>query len=388
MYEGYRPETVMNAIVAGQLKATTVPLRDDDNDDSETIHTVPPPPIEKSPTNTPSFGGFGDFDLDLSCLSLSSVLPPPRTPSPPPSPILSRSVSVVRQLRPLTKMPSKRQSSPLLPPMASLSLTRGTWPSDFTGRGTPIDRTRRSEWGGILGEEIVGEDGVLLSSTAIGSFDSPKPTSHRSVSPDWNYVPSTTSAPASLLGAQKASGAPDEVPELAPIEIKGLESDRPDEWDSIMEAVLRPADIISGEGSRSRVLGEVEEEKKEEDSKDEVNGIATPAPVGAAAAATTVVAISESSEPVLDLQAGLDAALDMGLGLSGGRNGTGNGNGDSATSALSAPSDHRDSTTSASGKLEGNGGRSSRLGGKVGWRKMFGRMCRLSSALHLQKGKH
>ncbi|KAJ2916087.1 hypothetical protein MD484_g4338, partial [Candolleomyces efflorescens] len=128
-----------------------------------------------------------------------------------------------------------------LPPNSS----RGSWPGlKYTGRGTPIDRSRSREWGGLITEEDeVAEDGVLFSPPRSASLDSHVRSSQNPMSsPQWSYLPPLLSATPSRSVSAMEDGQPDGVeaiveppPELAPLNIG---ADQAEDWDSIMWSVL------------------------------------------------------------------------------------------------------------------------------------------------------
>lgn len=256
----YPAQDIHDAIAAAQAKANAAPVKDGDNDDE----TIKPRPRSGISTATKSFDteifeGFSHFELDLSCLSRpASPAPsscyhlPPSTPSPPPSPpppvqhTLSRTKSFAQQaIAPLKKTTKKLSSAHLssmtMPPGSS----RGSWPGvKYTGRGTPIDRSRNREWGGFITEEDeVAEDGVLFSSLRSASLDSHVRPSQKSMSsPQWSYLPpllsATPSRSASAVDDEQTEGAESVVeppPELAPLNIG---ADQAEDWGSIMRSVL------------------------------------------------------------------------------------------------------------------------------------------------------
>ena len=260
-------------------------LEVDDSDD-KTIRFSAEPAVHGT-----IFGGFGDFDLDLSCLSPpSSPAPstshlPPDSPSPPSSPILSRTTSFVSQSLPHRK--SKKKFS--LPHLAAtttglMTTSRGSWPLiKYTGRGTPIDRTRRLEWGGFAGEGVA-EDGTLFST-------------FRSIS--------------SSESASRGDGSVHEQPpELGPILIEGLGTDKSEDWDSIMKTVLGSPEVPPASTTEVTVL--------QADSEPEVQ------PKGKLiATAESRFMTPEQMEELnngLEIDLGLNAALDLGLGRRGGMN--------------------------------------------------------------------
>ncbi|KAG6885867.1 hypothetical protein C0992_004830 [Termitomyces sp. T32_za158] len=150
------------------------------------------PTLTASPTAIPTFSGFKDFDLDLTCLSLPASLPASIYED-------ARSISIALSVSPRhsislsfrapsptnscrSKVSTTKSASPLLQNQSSTSVPRGPWPLvRYVGRGTPIDRTRRSEWGATSTEDDgdadadaddVGEDGMCLPSLRALSIDS------------------------------------------------------------------------------------------------------------------------------------------------------------------------------------------------------------------------
>ncbi|KAJ7914667.1 hypothetical protein B0H13DRAFT_1611277, partial [Mycena leptocephala] len=118
----------------------------------------------------------------------------------------------------------------------------GSWPlSRYVGRGTPIDRGRRSEWGGNgAGGEDVAEDGVLSSNVRSTSIDSIPQTSQRSISPltEWNYIspPPVVYEPYSKRRRSTVSLEP--LPEFLKIHLYGVDSNSSAEWASSTQKIL------------------------------------------------------------------------------------------------------------------------------------------------------
>lgn len=290
----------------------------DDNDD-KTIHFSVGPAIHGT-----IFDGFTDFDLDLSCLSPPSSPTPstsnplPDSPSPPPSPILSRSTSFISQMSPLPQKKSKKKvSSPQLGATVGPATTsRGSWPLiKYAGRGTPIDRNRRLEWGGFAGE--VAEDGILFSNTGVRStsLDLAKRQSRRPASPKWSRVSAFSSSHSQTASSESASrGADENPPELAPSLIEGLGTDKTDEWDSIMKTVL----ASSSEAPASDPTKDVPRTVPQADSEPDVHFKRN--------SAATIESRFMSPEQIeqlnngLEIDLGLNAPLDLGLGRRGGMN--------------------------------------------------------------------
>lgn len=180
----------------------------------------------------------------------------------------------------------------------------------YAGRGTPIDRNRRIEWGGFVGEEV-GEDGVLFSSIRSASMDSATRPSQRSLSSEWNH--STSPAlPTSFLGREPGHrpriSLDDPVPALAPIEFESESLDDSSEWDSIMQTVLRPTESPPP----PEILPVIEETLPEEPPK--------PNNLPPVDLRTISPERLEQLNAGLNIDLGLDNALDLGLGQQGGMN--------------------------------------------------------------------
>jgi len=300
--------------------AVVVQAEVDDSDD-KTIHFSVGPAIHGT-----IFDGFTDFDLDLSCLSPpgsptpSTSSPLPDSPSPPSSPILSRSTSFVSQMSPLPQKKSKKKvSSPQLGAVAgSATTSRGSWPLiKYAGRGTPIDRNRRLEWGGFAGGEVA-EDGILFSGTGVRSTSLDMRQSRRSVPSGWSHISALSSSHSHTASSESASRAGDSVhehpPELAPSLIEGLGTDKSDEWDSIMKTVL----ASSTEAEASNLTKDVPRTAPQAVSEPDVHLKRN--------SAATIESRFMSPEQIeqlnngLEIDLGLNAALDLGLGRRGGMN--------------------------------------------------------------------
>ncbi|TFK34299.1 hypothetical protein BDQ12DRAFT_375247 [Crucibulum laeve] len=380
MVETYHPEAIMDAIVAAQIEATTVPLREDDDD---TIHGA----AEAKVTNRAATFEFSDFDLDLSCLSTAV---PPASPSPPPSPILSRSISFAKHLAPLSgQKQMKRQSSPLLAPNTTTSIIQGTWPSpEYTGRGTPIDRNRRVEWGGTTNDEV-GEDGILFSAVRSTSLDSAiRP--RRSMSPEWQYlspIPSSKSPspPGSDRRYSLRRSIGEKVPDLTPIEIKGIDPDQPEDWASMMQAVLGSAEGASTSNLEAKPVEKVEEKAAAREVTEEAL-ITSPSAL-----------IEEPNDLELDMDLGIGEALNKGLGLHGpgmtffdlgilpntGRESPSVYSSQTASARISRPSSPSERKSMTSSKEAERSGKSETKSSKPGLlKRVLGRFRRLPDALH------
>ncbi|KAF4609733.1 hypothetical protein D9613_012015 [Agrocybe pediades] len=286
-----------------------------------------------SKIDTSIFDVFKEFELDLSCLSPpASPVPstselPPLTPSPPTSPVLARSTSFTSQL---TIMPKKSKSSGKAS-SAQLSSTvpagsRGSWPLiKYAGRGTPIDKSRRMEWGGLSGEDVA-EDGVLFTSVRSTSLDSGRGQSQRSLSPEWNYLSALSSSHSQSTHSETLSRRTPSIyeppPEIAPLQI----ADKIDEWDTIMKTVLSPtleapefaesADDLAAHQGASENKGDSRAGATSggASASDEPNDVAAP---------SSPMMSPEQIEQLnngLEIDLGINAALDLGLGQKGGMN--------------------------------------------------------------------
>ncbi|KAG6874782.1 hypothetical protein C0992_006576 [Termitomyces sp. T32_za158] len=273
--------------------------------------------LTASPTAIPTFSGFKDFDLDLTCLS---------PPTSPPASIYedARSISIAPSVSPRhsislsfrapspthsrrSKVSTTKSASPLLQNQSSTSVPRGSWPLvRYVGRGTPIDRTRRSEWGATSTEDGdadgdgVDEDGVFLPSVRGPSIDS-------AVSPDWNIL----SRRASTVPARASTRVLRPSPA---IQIEGLGSEKPGEWASFVHTVLGESSSSSAASTSTSTSASTSTSTAQpqpallppaEDPNDEDD--------------TTLTMTPEQikqfdAELGIDLGLGLGGALDLGLG--------------------------------------------------------------------------
>jgi len=363
MPESFGLETVKERLVAMQVEV-------DDSDD-KTIRFSAEPAVHGT-----IFGGFGDFDLDLSCLSPpSSPTPstsnlPPDSPSPPSSPMLSRTTSFVSQSLPHRK--SKKKFS--LPQLAAtttglMTTSRGSWPLiKYTGRGTPIDRTRRLEWGGFSGEGVA-EDGTLFST-------------FRSIS--------------SSESASRGDGSVHEQPpELGPILIEGLGADKSEDWDSIMKTVLGSPEVPPASTLTEVTVLQADSEPVQPKGK----SIAT---------AESRFMTPEQMEELnngLEIDLGLNAALDLGLGRRGGMNWfdlgllpkSPNGHETSSMYSSRAPSTRRPSPSpsvrasehrsTTSTKAGGNGGIITKTESHPWWRRFLLRIRKVQSLITVHRSR-
>ena len=294
----------------------------DDNDD-KTIRFSAEPAV-----HGPIFGGFSDFDLDLSCLSApssptpSTSILPPDTPSPPSSLKLSRSTSFLTQMSSLPQKKSKKKlSSPhLSATTGSASTSRGSWPLiKYAGRGTPIDRNRRLEWGGFSGEEVA-EDGILFSTVRSTSLYSALRPSKRPASPEWSHISALSSSHSRRASSESASRGDGSIheqpPELAPILIEGLGADKSEEWDSIMKTVL---------GSSSTGVPPASNLTEDTTTVPQADSelVGYPKRISITTVESPSLMSPEQMEQLnngLEIDLGLNAALDLGLGRRGGMN--------------------------------------------------------------------
>lgn len=273
----YNSVEIQSAIIAAQDRAATVPL---DNYDAVTVSEdtrllfapsehdsavdilpfkrssmildfVAQPVADTTDQATPKpsidipMFEFSDFSADLTLSptssttpSLSSEPPRPDSPSSTSSPIPSTGASATTPERTSRELPSTQLS-----PVKAATLMRSSWPLiKYVGRGTPIDRTRRSQWGGSVDYDNVGEDGVLYSTTVrSSSLDSAAQSSTRSVSPEWNLVSVTSSQRSqNLPPLQLMMG--EEVEARGPLTDHLGISDRleakPKEWSDFMQGLL------------------------------------------------------------------------------------------------------------------------------------------------------
>ncbi|KAJ6546014.1 hypothetical protein DFH09DRAFT_989881 [Mycena vulgaris] len=264
-----------------------------------------------------SADGFSDFKLDLTCLS-TTPSPPPSPPPPSDYPFSSylpsnppsssrRSVSFSTGLSPSL---GRASSAPRLSTSPRISLTSGpsnipgTWPV-YVGRGTPIDHSRRSEWGGNgTGGDTVAEDGVLFSTVRSTSVDSTPQPSQRSISPlaEWNYIspPPLVYKPYSEHRRSTVSLEP--LPESAKIQLDGVDPNSSAEWASSMQKVL--ASPISAAASTS--TPELSSETHFESALESAEELRTPDER------------QDHGERNMEMDLGmesLNAAVDQGLGL-------------------------------------------------------------------------
>ncbi|KAJ6617283.1 hypothetical protein B0H10DRAFT_1948514 [Mycena sp. CBHHK59/15] len=266
--------------------------------------------------------GFTDFKLDLSCLS--STPSPPPSPSPfssdfpfssylPSSPPAStrRSVSFSTGPSPsLGRAPSEQRPS-TSPRISFTSQPAGSWPlARYVGRGTPIDRSRRSEWGGEATEDgVLNDEGVLFSTVRSTSVDSaPRPSSsQRSISPlaEWNYI----SPPLVTVYSPRSRSAVslEPLPEALQIHLDGVSPNSSAEWASSMQEVLAsPISASAASTSTSETRFESAEELPDPEPEVEEQAVE--------GAQVDVEPEAEGEEEDLGLSS-LSATVDQGLGL-------------------------------------------------------------------------
>ncbi|KAM6504012.1 hypothetical protein JOM56_000955 [Amanita muscaria] len=289
---------------------------------------------DSSTTPIPSFAGFSDFDLDLSSLSPetspnNSTTGIPLT-SEPSTPRSSRTPSFFSQANFSSDgRPAKKMSPTLMvSPSVATTVIRGSWPLiRYVGRGTPVDKTRRVEWGTLGGEEVT-EDGLLFSSVRSASLDS---TSRRPVSQEWNFSLGHSSSSQPTLKAHdhgfprsKSKFFDQPPPELAPISIG---ADNSDDWSSLMHKVLQPStpDDEKGKTTDEAALpdpGDPEaktprtEEVKDHNGEEHIRPTESAQPATGGEGAMTPEEIRQL-DMELGNNLGLNEALNLGLSLRG-----------------------------------------------------------------------
>ncbi|KAJ7494858.1 hypothetical protein B0H11DRAFT_920191 [Mycena galericulata] len=271
--------------------------------------------------------GFSDFKLDLTCLS-PTPSPPPSPPPPsdhpfssylPSSPPSSSRRSVSFSTGPSPTL-GRASSAPRLSTSPRISLTGApsnipsSWPLSRLGRGTPIDRGRRSEWGGngIGGDDIceeVAEDGVLFSTVRSTSMDSVPQSSQRSISPltEWNYISPAPLVYKSYSDRRRSTVSLEPLPESVKIHLDGVDPNSSAEWASSTQKVL--ASPISAAASTS--TPELSSETHFESAMQSAEELRTPEE---RAGDATTSAEHTQTEVDLGLES-LSAAVDQGLGL-------------------------------------------------------------------------
>ncbi|KAL0057385.1 hypothetical protein AAF712_015971 [Marasmius tenuissimus] len=286
--------------------------------------------------------GFSDFELDLSCLSnppspLQEDIPlassahvgalelSPSLPLEPP--LMSRRSPPTKSLPFFSSSPPNRDPtpSPKMTPLEMLKSSpdepRNSWPLvKYVGRGTPIDPTRRIEWGhGSNNGDVPNEHGVLFSSGGSGRANS-LDSAVRSSSQEWQHVAPSHNHSHTLSGPPRALSpllqltldmSPLEpLPETSKLQVKGIESD-PDEWTSVMDTVMKSSGSASGSGSTSG-----------SGNADTSAGPSPPVPQKdkGAGESSAAAATPAAPQPTDFAMFGLDTAVDLGLGLGTGMN--------------------------------------------------------------------
>ncbi|KAF8149127.1 hypothetical protein B0H34DRAFT_735004 [Crassisporium funariophilum] len=294
-------------------------------------------------------------------------------------------------------------SSPQLSTIPATTGGRGSWPLiKYAGRGTPIDRNRRLEWGGFSGEEVT-EDGLLFSSVRSTSLDSAIRPSERSVSPEWNFLSPLASARSRSVHSEstsrQSSSIHEQPPELAPIAIEGLGTDKSDEWDSIIKTVLATATtteppstpgLIEKVGSRATAA-----ELRVDFKRKSIPAVEFP---------MMSVAQLEQLNTGLEMDLNINAALDLGLGQRGGMNwfdlgllpASANGHETPSVYSSQGPtprpspppsvhaSEHRSITST---KAESNSGAHSKSPTHPWWRKILLRLRKVQTMITVHKNR-
>ncbi|KAK2467224.1 hypothetical protein APHAL10511_000773 [Amanita phalloides] len=279
-----------------------------------------------SGTKIPSFAGFSDFDLDLS-------LSPPTSPNKPSSPLptpshestprSSKTPSLFSQSYSLSEGRPARKMTPtlMMPPSVAATVLRGSWPLvRHVGRGTPVDKTRRVEWGTLGGEEEeeVTEDGLLLRSASLDSVSRQSP-------PEWNLLltspSSSSSQPENHTFPRSRSRLFDEPPPELP---NPVNTASPEEWTSLMQMVLKPSSESSDAEDR-KDPGSPEQEPRKTDEpppQTECKEGEGDAPVDDAAGREACLTPEEIRQLDMELgnNLGLNEALNLGLSLHGNMN--------------------------------------------------------------------
>ncbi|KAJ6523854.1 hypothetical protein B0H19DRAFT_1201026 [Mycena capillaripes] len=128
----------------------------------------------------------------------------------------------------------------------------GSWPLSRLGRGTPIDRGRRSEWSGNgAGGSDAAEDGVLFSTVRSTSIDSTPQPSQRSISPlaEWNYISPPLLMYKPYSERRRSTVSLEPLPESVKIQLKGIDPNSSAEWAQSTQKVL--ASPVSAAASTS-----------------------------------------------------------------------------------------------------------------------------------------
>ncbi|EEB92132.1 hypothetical protein MPER_09407 [Moniliophthora perniciosa FA553] len=228
-----------------------------------------------------------------------------------------------------------RSPSPKLAPVDS-SDPRGSWPLiKYVGRGTPIDQTRRIEWGSP-GE--ISEHGVLFPESGLGfggrgaSLDSGIRPFHSTSDYGHGHGHASTLPPGARsisplqlkledFDRDRDSEQPpptqrfiEALPETSRLKITGLEEPSdPDEWSGVMKAVMKT-------GQNGSALSEKKPAIEKKDS--------SPPPPPSSSEATSPKPVASNSTLIPHFDAvlkKLDEAVDLGLGRLGERDGANGG---------------------------------------------------------------
>ncbi|PFH47769.1 hypothetical protein AMATHDRAFT_50058 [Amanita thiersii Skay4041] len=289
----------------------------------------------------PTFIGFEDFELEPPSLPvpvspplLCSEVPAPSSsrPSSPRSFKSAFSISQAHSVTSETKSFRKLTPSSIITPSMATQAVRGSWPLiRCVGRGTPVDKTRRVEWGTLGGEEV-NEHGILLPSVRSPSFDLEAGASQPSLSREWNFL--GPSSPSELEPARtihkytrsKSQLFDQPAPELAPIPVC---TDSHTEWSSLIQMVLDSTTETGGkDASEADPQSDPQQPApKPEPEPDSEAQAAFRGQDGAHQAAPEVV-IGETLTPEeiqqLDMELGsnlgLNEALNLGLSINGNMN--------------------------------------------------------------------
>ncbi|KIY49234.1 hypothetical protein FISHEDRAFT_58165 [Fistulina hepatica ATCC 64428] len=156
---------------------------------------------------------FADFNLDLATLSDQSTASPRTSHSPPTT--ISDSTSV-------EDIPTPIGPVPVLPLAPFLASSWGTRPVQYVGRGTPVDRSRRNEWGSMSTE--ADETGRLRSVSMDSGYSHPRPST--------SSVPGHVSSDASSMTRSMRSFA--EPIKLDLDDVESLSAD----WSTLLDDVF------------------------------------------------------------------------------------------------------------------------------------------------------
>ncbi|KAF8623298.1 hypothetical protein AX17_007470 [Amanita inopinata Kibby_2008] len=222
---------------------------------------------------------FTDFNIEPPSLPAPSSPNPSYSTTPRPSsshssiPRSSKSASFLCLPYPVSvEEPARKMSpSPTISSSIASTVLQGSLPlMRFVGRGTPVDKTRRVEWGTLGGEEVT-EDGLLLYPIRSASLDGAhRPSQH---STDWSCLgPSSTMH---VHGRSRSQLFDQPPPKLAPLPIN---EDSAEDWSSLMQRMLesRAGSEESGapdnDRDRDDTKSRTEDEEEELDTRPETEG--------------------------------------------------------------------------------------------------------------------